>query len=113
MKLRKMLWWLAVILLFFFATAFILYARQFGSMQFQLLNQLSQSIDRNPAAWEKIEIGEMDARIFHKSLWVYSNAMRGMATDSAVFFGILSLFLFITLQYEKRKNRKHTADGKT
>jgi hypothetical protein len=113
MKVRKVIWWLVVILLFLGAIVFIVYAHQMGSTQFLFLEQLSKSIDRNHAAWEKIDIEGMDARLFHKNLWIFSKMTLGLATDSAVLFGILSLFLFITLQYEKRKNKKLTANDKT
>ena len=96
---------MVVILLVFGATYCIIMARQFGSTQFRFIDQLSQSIEQNPTAWEKIEIGGVDALLFHKNLWIANSAMLDLATLSVVLFGMLTLLLFVTLLHEKRKNK--------
>jgi hypothetical protein len=106
MRIRKVIWWMAVILLLLGAIVCIIMVRQFGSTQFQQLGQLLTSIEQNPKEWEGIEIGGTFPLGFHKNLWIANGLMINFTTWSAVLFSLLTSLLFVTLLYERRKARK-------
>ncbi len=106
MRIGKVVWWIAVILLIFGAVACARMAKQIGSMQSELLIQFATSIEQNPTVWKAIEIAGTQPLYFQKDMWINNHFMRVYVGWSTVFFSLLMVLLSATVLYEKRKTRE-------
>jgi hypothetical protein len=109
--MKKITWWIALVVLVGIQAFGFLCATMWLNNLFRKLSLFWDSVQSNPAAWDRVRIGEMDATLFVKNLQVDAAIVGNGLNIAIAAMVILTVFAIVSavVHARNRKNRTQPA----